>query len=461
MTVLTVLATLAVSVAAHAGSSDRILMHRNGLRGVAYAQLSVAGAPSSAGNLSGSALRKFALDGDGAVNVRGNLYPVDVDGDGSWEFVHFNGYRIMRVFRQDGTKLWQITNPSGRVHRSWSHRDTLAVIDLNGDRKQEIVHCWVEGGTKLVARNGATGQVIKSVSIPGSGSGSECQIAAFNFADLGKPLILVAGKSTASCKGNFEDTWSGTIAFDTNLNLKWRTNTCSAGHYVWAAESNGQAVSSVFVGKYQINSKGSILCTLPGWGGDHIDSISIGDADPTKAGNEAITVGRSGTRMYSLGSTGKSCTPLWSKGNGDFLNAQYVFFAKLKPGTPGLNIAIREEPTSKAVTHYLYFTDYKGNKIATTRGTYYSKIPMQNANLDGQRGTDELAGAYGEVLGVDGSTRLTRSWYWGLQPLSSSEKSLVPPEQWAARPLWFDINKDGREELITWGRNTLVIGRIN
>ncbi|MFO1040092.1 MAG: hypothetical protein U1E45_24885 [Geminicoccaceae bacterium] len=441
---------------ASAATSDRILMHRNGLRGVSYQQLSVAGAPASSAQLSATKIRQFSLDGDGQTNVRANMYPIQVNG--GWGFVHFNGYRIMRVFDSSGRKLWQITNPSGRVHRSWSHRDTLAIMGSS------IVHCWLSNGQRiLVKRDGRTGAVIKTAVIPGGTSSSECQIAAFNLADIGQPLIFVATKSaTAKCKQNYEDTWSGTIAYDQNLNLKWRRDTCDAGHYVWAPEPTGTAVYNVMVGKYYVNSQGQILCTLGGWGVDHVDSMSIGDADPSISGFESIAVGASGTRMYNLWQpSGKRCTPLWSKGNDTFYHAQYVFFAKLQAGKSGLNIAIREEPSQDAGTHYLYFTDYKGNKINTIRGTHYSIIPMQNTNLDGARGTDELSGAYGEVIDISGKLRLSRSWYWGLQSLTASERTLIPPDQWTARPIWFDMDSDGREELITWGRNMVVIGKIH
>lgn len=243
---------------ASAATSDRILMHRNGLRGVSYQQLSVAGAPASSAQLSATKIRQFSLDGDGQTNVRANMYPIQVNG--GWGFVHFNGYRIMRVFDSSGRKLWQITNPSGRVHRSWSHRDTLAIMGSS------IVHCWLSNGQRiLVKRDGRTGAVIKTAVIPGGTSSSECQIAAFNLADIGQPLIFVATKSaTAKCKQNYEDTWSGTIAYDQNLNLKWRRDTCDAGHYVWAPEPTGTAVYNVMVGKYYVNSQGQILCTLGG-----------------------------------------------------------------------------------------------------------------------------------------------------------------------------------------------------
>jgi len=99
-------------------------------------------------------VRQIELDGDPLLNVRGNLYPIDLAGNGAFGFVHFNGYRFMRVYDAAGRKLWQINNPSGRVHRDTIHRDTLAVVDADGDGDQDIVHCWAEGGQKMAAQYG-------------------------------------------------------------------------------------------------------------------------------------------------------------------------------------------------------------------------------------------------------------------------------------------------------------------
>ena len=54
-------------------------------------------------------VRQIELDGDPLLNVRGNLYPIDLASE-AFGFVHFNGYRFIRVYDAGGRKLWQAAN---------------------------------------------------------------------------------------------------------------------------------------------------------------------------------------------------------------------------------------------------------------------------------------------------------------------------------------------------------------
>ena len=57
-----------------------------------------------------------------------------------------------------------------------------------------------------------------------------------------------------------------------------------------------------------------------------------------------------------------------------------------------------------------------------------------------------------------GRRRLDTSWYWGLQELTPAEERLDPREQWSRNPFAFDLDDDGRDELVVWGRRKLVVG---
>lgn len=63
-------------------------------------------------------------------------------------------------------------------------------------------------------------------------------------------------------------------------------------------------------------------------------------------------------------------------------------------------------------------------------------------------------------MGPTGNIRLDDTWYRKLDHLSASEQRLSRYDQWTYRPVWFDLQGDGRDELITWGRHMIVIGRI-
>jgi hypothetical protein len=91
-------------------------------------------------------------------------------------------------------------------------------------------------------------------------------------------------------------------------------------------------------------------------------------------------------------------------------------------------------------------------------------MAMQNANLDGALGVDESVGSFGEVTDRFGNIRLSRSWYWNLRGRRVDETRLGPyPDsynRWQAFPLVFDWDRDGRDEIVTWGQSLIVIGKV-
>ena len=65
---------------------------------------------------------------------------------------------------------------------------------------------------------------------------------------------------------------------------------------------------------------------------------------------------------------------------------------------------------------------------------------------------------FGQVVSGTGRRRLTTDWYWDLQNLSAAEEALEPQDKWTRSPFAFDMNNDGRDELIVWGRYRLIVG---
>lgn len=63
-----------------------------------------------------------------------------------------------------------------------------------------------------------------------------------------------------------------------------------------------------------------------------------------------------------------------------------------------------------------------------------------------------------EVRNPKGRLRLETSWYWNLGGLSRKERRLSPYGQWTDAPVVVDLDRDGRDELVTWGRRVTVIG---
>lgn len=441
------------------GDGDRVLRHGNRLRGLAYVPLSRESAVPEPATFAMVPIVQIPYDGDRTVNVQGNVLPIDVDGDGIYEILHYNGFRTMRVYKQDGTKLWQIDNAKGRVHRTYVHRDAIAVLDTDGDGKQEIMHCWVEPGSgkrMLVRRDGMKGKVLASVG-PVDKVGSECQIAVYRLTGSATPLLFLARPAPLSsgCTRNYIDEWSYTSVYDMVLKPVWSRTTCNAGHYPKPLDAdNDGTAEAIFVGKYLYDGAGTLLCTLPGWGTDHVDSMAVGEFDPLLPGREVLTVGMTGTRLFSAA----GCKQRWLLKNAVIRNPQNVQAVQLDRHTqPALFVRQKHsEPLRKT-----YRVSAQGVVLSS-----YSDLspiepnPQQNANLDGAPAAEDFLALFGQVLDANGARRLSVDWYWKLQTLLPGEETLSPFDQWGSVPVAFDLDRDGIDELVVWGRERIVIGKL-
>jgi hypothetical protein len=464
---------LALPVIAVAGGSlaaqetaavGRTQLHRNGARGVPYLPLAVAGDASSTATLTMQVAQRIELDGDALNNVRGNLYPIDVDADGRYEFLHFNGFRFMRVYAASGRKLWQVQNPSGRLHRDTIHRDTLAVLDVDDDGRQEIVHCWTDAGARkkrLLVRRGSDGLVLRSIDVEGHAR-EECQIGAFRVAGRAQPILLVSHqyRGAASCprRANYVDIWARTVAFDLQLGKLWDRNSCFAGHYLYPVDADADgAAEAIFIGRHLYAPDGTLRCTIPGFGQDHADAVGVADLMPASPGLEAVAVGSSGTRAVRV----RDCAPLWSVSTRMIRNPQSLAVAQLEVGNPTPQIMISERGSEPGYRTFI-LTGSGAIRQTFRSGAMRETIPMQNADLDGQRGTDELLGSFATAFDGAGKMRLDRSWYWGLKGGLVREVPGQYPksyDRWAPFPLLVDLDRDGREEIVTWSQSLIVVGK--
>jgi hypothetical protein len=463
---LVILASLGLSKADAAAAdarSQRVQMHHNPQRGLPYVPLGAPGEPNGSGPIAMQVVARIDLDGSPLTNVRGKVYPIDVDADGHHEFLHFNGFRVMRVYATSGRKLWQIADPAGRVHRDTWHRDSLAVTDLEGDGRQEIAHCWRDPSTgrkQLVVRRGHDGSVVRRVDLAGSGN-QECQIAAFRFSGRPTPLLLVAHKhrDRGLCPGgNFVDLWARTVAFDVDLQQLWEANTCHAGHYVYPVDADGDALAeAVFIGRHLHGPDGARRCTIAAFGNDHADALGVADLDPGQPGLEAVAVGSSGTRAVRA----SDCAPLWSIPSSVIENPQHMTLARLDPAAGAPVITIRQRGVRRAPASFML--DGQGRVLARyPSGLMRDTFWIQNANLDGRTGSDELVGSFARVFDGAGRLRVGEDWYWGLRGRLVRE---VPGEfpksfdRWTPYPLVGDFDRDGRDEIATWSQSLIVVGR--
>jgi hypothetical protein len=436
----------------------RVQTHGNGLRGLHYYEHGSGSSGSFTINM--RPILYFQIDGDPTLNAQGALAPIDVDGDGTYEYVHFNGFRFMRVYRANGVKLWQVNNPGGRVHRGFVHRDTLIVWDFDGDGRQEIAHCWVDAGTsvrKLVIRDGATGRELRSVALPGEKTFEDCQMGGFYFEGDSEISLLVSHRApaSASCTPNLVDYFTRVVAFDPRLNLRWSRTTCQAGHYVWPVDEDRNGyVEAVLAGKYKLDKNGTIACTLEGMGNDHVDSAAIADIDPALPGFEMVSVSQTGTRFHRTG----DCSQRWWIPISKLRDPQHIVLARYFPNQTTPTIVIRQRATEP--NRYLYFLNAAGDIIQQRSAFDIAlDVPFQNANIDGATGRDEVLSLLGVVGDWTGGKRLDVGWYWNLQHLTPEEEQLHRFDQWTAYPYAFDVTGDGRDEIIVWGRHVIAVGQ--
>lgn len=450
-----------------AGELERIQMHANKLHGLHYLP---DWRPSNVPEPAQFRLQPVAvipLDGDPQLNVGGTLYPIRWNSKAAFGFVHSNGYRMMRVYAADGHKVWQVDNPGGRVHRDTVHSDALAVFDVNGDGAQDVVHCWSRPGLstkELIVRDGRNGRILNEVSLTGQPKSDECHIAAFRVAGTDRPYLFVAGKAPAAkgCVNNYEDTFSQTIVFradPTRLTKLWERTTCGAGHYAYPLDRDGNGrADAVFVGKYLFALNGTLLCTLPGWGTDHVDSMVVADLNGAFPGLEVLTAGYSGVRLFHA----IDCTLAWKINNKTIIHPQHVTATRLQASGNALDLLVTQKLADAGlgeVAQHVSTIDGSGqiigNYVDTTR---IFATPLQNANLDGASMLEDRMTTFGQVVDGNGNYRLTTAWYWNLGRLTALEKLLDVRDQWARSPFAFDLDNDGRDELIVWGRHALVVG---
>ncbi len=440
----------------------RVKGYSNLVRGGNYFSFKTNGTQPDSAKLSMKVLYKIPLSGDPTDNARGEVKPIDVDGDGVNELFHYSAHKIARVFKLNGQKLWEKTGPTGaHYENNFTHASIHGVFDFNRDGKEEILQCWENkvGQTMIQILEGKTGKIIKEVlSQTGVKGGRQdgCHLAVFQFEDQIDPIILVAepNKNT-TCGHKYMGYLSKIAAYDKNLKRLWEKETCEAGHYFWPLDENQNGKPElVFAGKYAISSNGQIQCTLSEFKADHVDSMNIADIDTDRTGHELVAVGNSGTYFY----TAKNCKLIKKIDKNIVYDPQTVSLGDFDPRRKGLEIAIRQRPS--APDRYLYFLDSSGRILSkfSEFKNRAAKMPIFNANFDG-RGGDELLTRHGYVIGLLGEIRLDTSWYWNIDSFVGEEAKLHDNDKWATEPIAYDIDNDGKDELIVWGLRWLVVGK--
>ena len=453
--ILILMATITPAALAGPNPADRMQLYRNANRGVSYLELGTTGAASSTAPIAMKAVELSTSTATRCSTCAANVYPIDFAGNGHYGFVHFNGYRFMRVYDTRGRKLWQIDNPAGRVHRDPVHRDTLAVLDADGDGGQDIVHCWAEAGRKmLMIHRGRDGAVLRKVALDGK-PGDECQIAAFRVAGRNTPLILVALQNTSGCPkaGNWVDTWGRT----------WRSMSASSrsGTATPALPGTMPTRSTRMPTASPRKSSSAAISTARAVPGS-VRSISATPMPTAFRSPISIPASPASRRSWSVPPGSRRSTsrttahPCGASRPARSMIRSISALARLDPASPTPTIAVTEKDTDT-----LYYINSKGRILFRLPGHALSvTLPLQNANLDGKTGSDDLLIEFARVFDLSGKVRLGTDWYWNLKGTKLTQ--VKPPstfDSWVLYPFAMDLDHDGRDEIITWSQSLIVVGK--
>jgi hypothetical protein len=151
-----------------------------------------------------------------------------------------------------------------------------------------------------------------------------------------------------------------------------------------------------------------------------------------------VAIGRTGGGFDFV-----TCGRLWTLPK-TIVNPQELSIAQLDPAPLPLSITVTQRGSGTTESNVLDASSKVVRKIADR------VVPMQNAELDRDRRTDELVSMFGEIFNGAGQLLLSSDWYWNLKGTKVVE---VPGEteydRWTAFPVLFDVDKDGRDELVT------------
>ncbi|MDF1586039.1 hypothetical protein [Marinimicrococcus flavescens] len=409
------------------------------------------------------------LDGDGTLNARGEVLPLDVDGDGVLEYAHWNGRRLLRVFRQDGTKLWERANPAGYRHDRWTYIDHYAAWDIDGDGRDELLHCWERDGSLwLQVSDGRDGRVKREARLP-SPLWEACHVALFFLerpgSAAGVPTLLVPLRAVDAgfqrLPGETDDVeyLSAVRAYDAGLSQLWQARTPEAGHWFHGVDADGDGrVEAVFAGRHRLAADGGLTCTLEGWPAtDHVDSAQVADILPARPGLEMAAVGASGAALFDAG----DCRRIWSLDAGRVPDPQHVVAGAFDPGSPGLELVIGRGGAGSGLPRIYDFVRADGTIVRSleVEPLGITMHPLMNCRPDAIA-PDKICLGEGWVMDWAGTVLLRPDWYRPLQELDAAERSLHRFDQWSPFAVTGDLLGDAREEMIVWGRHVLVVGRL-
>ncbi|GIW68288.1 MAG: hypothetical protein KatS3mg099_236 [Candidatus Parcubacteria bacterium] len=414
----------------------------------------------------------FSLPGNGEDNVRSRIWLAFRKGESRPYFVQHDSLRLLRVFTPSGQMVWEYyqpnlpnnsekRNPNLNVH----HADGRT-YDIDGDGTDEIVVCGAgapggsSGRVELRIYDLLTGAVRARYDLSGE-PGLEkpdsraCEIDLVLFEGETAPYAIIATKgSEGKKKPGYTEVYSRTVALRLSpwkIEKRWIANTHQAGHSVWHYDKdrNGKA-EFIWVGKYKIDKSGTIVTTPTGGAGwmekeDHWDGVQIADIIPSRPGLEMVIVGASGMEVRDA----EDAALIYQYGRPLSDNPQRAIVGDFVPEESGLEILVQQKGGGSALVSAsgkVYWNDPKGP------GTY------ELVRLINGREVMDLGNVAYAIDKNGYKLLLEKKGGWFGESVPSGMNGMLV---WNPHGFAIDLWGDAREEIITWGRDRLIVGSFD
>ncbi|MGQ9730132.1 MAG: rhamnogalacturonan lyase family protein, partial [Candidatus Zipacnadales bacterium] len=234
----------------------------------------------------------------------GSLIAADVDTDGMMELlVTAPGY--LGVYRTDGKRLWskpidiRVGGPSESQGLPGHHGPGVTAGDIDGDGGIEVVFLTQDSTLHVVS--GATGDEEWTVAPPvPEGAKRWEQVMVANFRGQGdRDLLLQATNQEGYRTGCYLAAYAAEDLRERKPPLWIRDDFMSCAHNgARLADLDGDGRDEV-LGPTILGPDGTLLSKIPLRG--HVDSIFVGDVDPSREGLEVVMLeegGSEGNRVF-------------------------------------------------------------------------------------------------------------------------------------------------------------------
>lgn len=299
---------------------------------------------------------------------KGGLIAADLNGDGQRDLIITQPSLIV-AYTQSGTKLWTVAFPNiqlgGQAESDGLpglHGPGVQAGDIDNDGTIEVL--YVTTGNQLRVINGRTGTIERSITLPAVSSRYNRweHVIISNFRGQGDRDLLLAA-SVAISGSYLRATKIAAYSFASLVSggaqVLWsRSDFVSQSHGgPRVADLDGDGRDEV-VGGIVVGRDGSKHVDI-GVGNNqapHVDSVAIGDINPTSTGFEAVIAEEGGERRVIMFNKSRV---LWSKSRKPATDGDKVQVGNYATDRTGLEIFLRG-----AESNDMWVMDRAGNRIA-------------------------------------------------------------------------------------------------